>query len=214
MPTSAADFIPADATLPVLREAARNCRGCDLYKHATQTIFGEGNETALILFIGEQPGNEEDHQGRPFVGPAGRLLNRALEEAGIERTSVYITNAVKHFKFEQRGKRRLNKKPGVKEVRACHWWLEAEISVVHAKILVCLGATAAQSVFGPGYRLTEERGRIVKHPWGPFATSMIHPSGILRMPDQQKRHIEYQQFVEDLRNVLAFVKVGAIHQRR
>jgi DNA polymerase len=152
------------------------------------------------LFIGEQPGDQEDQQGRPFVGPAGRLFDRALEEAGIDRSQVYVTNAVKHFKFEERGKRRIHKKPTVAETRACQPWLEAEIAAIKPKIIVCLGATAAQSVFGPDYRVTRDRGAFVNHPWAPHATSTMHPSAILRAPDDQ-RAVEYQLFVDDLRKV-------------
>ena len=196
----AAEFLPAKKTLPTLREAIQGCRGCDLYRYATQAVEGEGPGSATVVFIGEQPGDEEDHQGRPFVGPAGRLFDRALQEAGIDRSQVYVTNAVKHFKFEVRGKRRIHKKPSVSEMRACQPWLEAEITVIKPEIIVCLGATAAQSVFGPDYRVTKERGNFVKHPWAPHATSTVHPSAILRAPDEQ-RAVEYQLFVDDLRKV-------------
>ncbi len=151
--------------------------------------------------IGEQPGDEEDSQGRPFVGPAGKLLDRALDESGINRSAVYVTNAVKHFKFEDRGKRRLHKKPNGLEVRACRPWLEAELSVIQPKIVVCLGATAAQTVFGPTYRVTKERGQFVANSLAPHVTSTVHPSSILRAPDEQQRHIEYQQLVRDLKKV-------------
>jgi uracil-DNA glycosylase len=173
---SAADFVPARKTLPVLREAVQSCRGCDLYRHATQAVAGEGPQSSRIVFIGEQP--------------------------GIDRSAVYVTNAVKHFKFEERGKRRIHKKPSASESRACRPWLEAELAVIHPEILVCLGATAAQSVFGSDYRVTKERGQFIKHRWAPQATSTIHPSAILRAPNEQ-RHIEYQRFVEDLKKVKA-----------
>ena len=186
----------------MLREALQHCRGCDLYKHATQAVAGEGPRTSPIVFIGEQPGDEEDRQGLPFVGPAGHLLDRALQEAGIDRSVVFVTNAVKHFKFEERGKRRIHKKPSVSESRACQPWLEAELSVIRPKIIVCLGATAAQSVFGSNYRLTKERGTFVTHAWAPQATSTVHPWAILRAPDEQ-RHAEYQRLVEDLKKVKA-----------
>jgi len=153
-----------------------------LYKFAKQAVFGEGRRASAIVFIGKQPGDEEDRQGRPFVGPAGRLLDRAFEDAGIDRGAVYVTNAVKHFKFEERGKRRIHKKPNGTELKACRPWLEAEVAAIRPKILVCLGATAAQAVFGPGWRVTEERGRFVEHPWAPHATSTVHPSSILRAP--------------------------------
>jgi uracil-DNA glycosylase len=197
---SAAGFLPAKKTLPTLREAVQDCRGCDLYRYATQAVAGEGPASSVIVFIGEQPGDEEDHRGRPFVGPAGRLFDRALEEAGIDRAHVYVTNAVKHFKFEERGKRRIHKKPSMSEARACQPWLEAEIAAIKPELIVCLGATAAQSVFGPDYRVTKERGKFVSHPWAPHATSTMHPSAILRAPDEQ-RATEYQLLVDDLRKV-------------
>jgi uracil-DNA glycosylase family protein len=191
-------FLPAQLTLPALREAVQRCRGCDLYRHATQAVFGEGKKSASILFIGEQPGNEEDLQGRPFVGPAGRLFDRAMEEAGIERSSTYVTNAVKHFKFEERGKRRIHKKPSGSEIQACRPWLEAEVGVIRPEIIVCLGATAAQSVFGAAYRVTKQRGQFVEHPWARLATSTVHPSAVLRAPDAEARRVEYGRFVADL----------------
>ncbi len=196
----AAEFLPAKKTLPALREAVQDCRGCDLYRFATQAVAGEGPSTATIVFIGEQPGDEEDHQGRPFVGPAGRLFDRALADAGIDRSHVYVTNAVKHFKFEERGKRRIHKKPSVSEARACQPWLEAEIAAIKPETIVCLGATAAQSVFGPDYRVTKERGNFVSHPWAQHATSTVHPSAILRAPDEQRAN-EYSLFVDDLTKV-------------
>lgn len=189
----------------MLREAEQSCRGCDLYKHATQAVGGEGPRSAGLVFIGEQPGDEEDRQGRPFVGPAGRLFDRALVEAGIDRATVFVTNAVKHFKFEERGKRRIHKKPSVGETRACQPWLEAELAAIRPKVIVCLGATAAQSIFGSTYRLTRERGIFVEHPWAPKATSTVHPSAILRTPDEEQRHDEYRRFVEDLRKVKAML---------
>ncbi len=206
-PDSAAEFVPRKKTLPLLREAEQGCRGCDLYRNATQAVGGEGPQSSLIVFVGEQPGNDEDLAGRPFVGPSGRLLDRALEEAGIDRSIVYVTNAVKHFKFEERGKRRIHKKPSAAETKACRPWLEAELSLIHPQVLVCLGATAAQSVFGPAYRLTKERGLFVKHAWAPQATSTVHPSAILRAPDDQQRHLEYQRFVEDLKKVRGAVQL-------
>jgi uracil-DNA glycosylase family protein len=169
-------------------------------------VPGEGPAAASIVFIGEQPGDEEDRTGRPFVGPAGRLFDRALEEAGLERSTVYVTNAVRHFKFEERGKRRIHKKPSASESTACRPWLEAEIAAIRPDMIVCLGATAAQSVFGSDYRVTKQRGQFVKHPWAPQATSTIHPSAILRAPDEQ-RALEYQRFVEDLKKVRAAILV-------
>lgn len=191
-------------TLSQLRDAVQACRGCDLYKYATQAVLGEGAAAPSIVFIGEQPGDEEDRQGKPFVGPAGRLLDRALQDADIDRHAVYVTNAVKHFKFEERGKRRIHKKPNGTEVKACRPWLEAEIQLIKPAVIVCLGATAAQSVFGPAWRVTKERGRFVEHPWAPHATSTIHPSAILRAPTGEQRHLEYQRFVDDLKKVRAF----------
>ncbi len=206
---SAADFIPAEKTLPVLREAVQDCRGCDLYKPATQAVFGEGPRSSSVVLIGEQPGDEEDRMGHPFVGPSGRLLDRALEDAGIDRSAVYVTNAVKHFKFEERGKRRIHKKPSAGETSACRPWLEAEMALIRPEIIVCLGATAAQSVFGRDYRLTKERGQFVEHAWAPHATSTVHPSAVLRAPDEEQRHLEYQNFVADLKKVRALMKRAA-----
>jgi uracil-DNA glycosylase family protein len=199
--TTAAEFIPEHPTLRALREAVQRCRGCDLYRYASQAVFGEGPRSARIVLVGEQPGDEEDRQGHPFVGPAGKLLNRALEEAGIQRSEVYVTNAVKHFKFEERGKRRIHKKPRVSEVKACHPWLEAEISLLKPEVIVCLGATAAQALLGPKFRLTKERGKFVTHPRGPHVTATIHPSAVLRAPDAEQRHEEYRKFVDDLKGV-------------
>lgn len=195
--------VPTHASLPVLREAVQECRGCDLYRFATQAVFGEGPSRSPVLFIGEQPGDEEDRAGHPFVGPAGRLLDRALKDAEIDRSLTYVTNAVKHFKFEERGKRRIHKKPSGIEIKACRPWLEAEIAVIRPAILVCLGATAAQSVFGPAYRVTKERGNFVEHAWARYATSTVHPSAILRAPDEDQRHAEYARFVADLKGVRA-----------
>ncbi len=196
-------FVPVAKTLPVLAEAVQKCHGCDLYLHATQAVFGEGKLRSSAVLIGEQPGEEEDRKGHPFVGPAGRLLDRALEEADIDRTTVYVTNAVKHFKFEERGKRRLHKKPSGPEIRACRPWLEAEILLIRPQVIVCLGATAAQTVFGAQYRVTQERGQFVAHPWAPQATSTVHPSAILRAPDEEQRHLEFERFVADLKKVRA-----------
>jgi uracil-DNA glycosylase len=202
-------FVPETKTLPVFRDAVQECRGCDLYLHATQAVFGEGKPRSPAVLIGEQPGDEEDRKGHPFVGPAGRLLDRALEEAGIDRSSLYVTNAVKHFKFEERGKRRLHKKPGGAEIRACRPWLEAEILLIRPEVIVCLGAVAAQTVFGPEYRVTRERGQFITHPWAPRATSTIHPSAILRAPDEEQRHLEFERFVADLKKVRDAIKTVA-----
>jgi uracil-DNA glycosylase len=164
-------------------------------------VFGEGPNSAEIVLIGEQPGDDEDRKGHPFVGPAGRLLDRALAEAGIERSATYLTNAVKHFKFEERGKRRLHKKPNAVEIRACHPWLEAGLNLIRPQIIVCLGATAAQAIFGSTYRLTKERGLFVENSWASNVTSTVHPSSILRAPHDEQRHIEYEKFVGDLKKV-------------
>jgi DNA polymerase len=199
----AAALIPEHPTLPTLQAAVHNCRGCDLYRFATQAVFGEGPSPARIVLIGEQPGDREDQRGHPFVGPAGKLLDRALEEAGIDRSQVYVTNAVKHFKFEERGKRRIHKKPRASEVQACKPWLEAEMAVLKPKVIVCLGATATQAVLGPAYRLTKERGKFVEHRWAPRVTATQHPSAILRAPDDAARHAAYDQLVADLKKVRA-----------
>jgi DNA polymerase len=210
----AAAFVPERLALTTLRVAAQRCKGCDLYLHATQAVMGEGPKSSHLMMVGEEPGNEEDLQGHPFVGPAGKLLNRALVEAGINRAEVYVTNAVKHFKFEERGKRRLHKKPTITEARACQPWLEAEISVIHPQVIVCLGATAAQSILGPDYRLTKERGKFVQHPWARYVTATVHPSSILRAPDQKQRHIEYREFVADLKQVRELLKHVPESKRR
>jgi uracil-DNA glycosylase len=201
----AAAFVPNRRTLPVLQAAVQSCRGCDLYKPATQAVFGEGPKAARVILIGEQPGNEEDLQGKPFVGPAGTLLNRALADASIDRSQTYVTNVVKHFKFEERGKRRIHKKPGIAEVNACEPWLEAEVELVKPKIIVCLGATAAQALLGSKFRLTRQRGEAFDHPWGPRVVATIHPSAILRAPDPEQRHAEYSRFVADLKKVREFL---------
>jgi uracil-DNA glycosylase family protein len=195
---SAADFIPPTRRLSDLREAARSCTGCDLYQHATQTVFGEGARTAKVMFVGEQPGDQEDLAGHPFVGPAGKLLNKALAEAGLSRREVYVTNAVKHFKWEPQGKRRKHKRPSVREVAACRPWLGAELNLVRPQILVCLGTTAAQSVLGRMIRLSEHRGVFRKTEWAPETFVTIHPSSIFRHPEPNQRDEEYRRFVKDL----------------
>jgi uracil-DNA glycosylase family protein len=199
--TTTAEFIPEHPSLRALREEVQRCRGCDLYRYATQAVFGEGPRAARIAMVGEQPGDEEDRQGHPFVGPAGKLLNKALAEADIDRSEVYVTNAVKHFKFEERGKRRLHKKPRMSEIKACNPWLEAEMSLIKPEVIVCLGATAAQALLGSKYRLTQERGRFVEHRLAPLVTATIHPSAVLRAPDAEQRHEEYRKFVADLKTV-------------
>ena len=198
---SAADFLPAERTLPAMAEAAQGCRGCDLYANATQAVFGEGRPGADVMLIGEQPGDREDREGAPFVGPAGKLLDTALERAGIDRDEVYLTNAVKHFKWDPRGKRRIHKKPNTEEIRACNPWLQAELSVVKPKVIVCLGATAAQAVIGRGFRVTQHRGEFVDTPLEPLVTATVHPSSILRAQDDGTRRSQMEAFVRDLRTV-------------
>ena len=198
---TAAPFVPPRPTLPKLRVAAASCMACDLYKCGTQTVFGEGAAHARVMFVGEQPGDKEDLTGKPFVGPAGKLLDKALEAAGIDRRDVYVTNAVKHFKWEPRGKRRIHKKPNRLEILACRPWLEAEIAVVTPQVIVCMGATAAQSLLGRDFKVTQQRGEIMPHELGPYVTATVHPSSILRAPDEQKRHEQMALFVEDLKKV-------------
>jgi DNA polymerase len=193
---------PKTSSWSELREAARDCTACHLYKRATQTVFGEGPKHAPIMLIGEQPGDYEDVAGKPFVGPAGKIMDRALEEAGIERQDVYVTNAVKHFKWEARGKRRIHKKPNSREIAACRPWLEAELNVVKPKLVVCLGATAAQTVFGPAFRVTKDRGKVLSSKLAPKVLATVHPSSLLRQPDEQSRKREYNHFVRDLRAAL------------
>jgi DNA polymerase len=201
MSESAADWIPKRPTLASLRKAAAGCRACPLWETGTQTVFGEGTAKAKAMFVGEQPGDQEDRQGRPFVGPAGRVLEEALELAGIDRGSIYLTNAVKHFKWEARGKRRIHAKPSWSEQMACRPWLEAEIAVVQPHVLVCLGATAAQSLLGKQFRVTKERGRWLESELAERVTATIHPSAILRQRDSESRRREMQLFIDDLRLV-------------
>jgi uracil-DNA glycosylase len=203
---SAAPWVPDTSDLKKLTEAARHCEGCDLFRNATQTVFGEGSRKARVILVGEQPGNEEDQQGHPFVGPAGRLLDRALEEAGVDRSELYVTNAVKHFKFEPRGKRRIHKKPSVVEISACRPWLEAETAALHAELIVCLGATAARTVFGRDVRVTVERGKFLEHPWAKASFVTVHPSALLRVPDEDRRKAEWEMFVHDLHNIQAWLE--------
>lgn len=202
---SAAPFVPAKPTLRKLKIAAAGCTGCPLYKIGTQTVFGDGQPEARVLFIGEQPGNEEDLQGKPFVGPAGKLLDRFLGEAGIDRTQVYVTNAVKHFKWEPRGKRRLHKKPSAREIAACRPWLEAEIQLLRPAVIVALGATAAQTLLGKDFRVTQHRGELIPSPLASHVLATVHPSSLLRAPDEDTRRSETARFVEDLRKVAALM---------
>lgn len=195
---SAAEFVPPVATLAHLKKAAATCQGCDLYKRATQTVFGEGRDTAEIVFVGEQPGDQEDRAGHPFVGPAGRVLDRALEEVGLRRDDVYITNAVKHFKWEPLGKRRKHKKPFTSEIEACRPWLESELRAIRPKVVVCLGSTAAQAVLDRPVRVLQERGTFQRTPEGVAALVTIHPSVILRAREPEEQEEEYARFVKDL----------------
>ncbi|HEY2384888.1 MAG TPA: UdgX family uracil-DNA binding protein [Terriglobia bacterium] len=199
--TTALPLIPPDPTIPRLRLAASNCRACELWKRGTQTVFGEGGPKARVMLIGEQPGDQEDIQGRPFVGPAGKVLDKALQEAGIDRDDIYVTNAVKHFKWEPRGKRRIHKKPNSMEITACKPWIEAEIDVVNPDVIVCLGATAAQALLGRQFRVSIQRGTWVSSPYAPFVMATVHPSSLLRAPDEETRHRETERFIEDLRLV-------------
>ena len=196
---TAEPFLPTRITLPALREAAKGCRGCPLYKTGTQTVFGEGLVAAKVMFVGEQPGDQEDRAGKPFVGPAGRVLDQALQEVGIDRSEVYVTNAVKHFKWEPRGTRRIHAKPNAREIQACKPWLTAEIQVLKPELVICLGATAAQALMGKEFRITKSRGEIFRDTqWAPQLLATIHPSAILRTPSED-RDAAYQAFVADLR---------------
>ncbi len=191
--------VPATDDLAEVTEAARTCTACHLYKRGTQTVFGAGPKRAKLMFLGEQPGDQEDLTGEPFVGPAGKLLDRALAEIGIDRTKVYVTNTVKHFKWEPRGKRRIHQKPNAREIAACRPWMEAELCLVQPKLLVCLGSTAAQAVFGSSFRVTKQRGRVLKSPLALRVLATVHPSSLLRQPDEEARAREYALFLADLR---------------
>jgi uracil-DNA glycosylase len=204
-PFSAADLVPERPTLPKVREAAADCKACPLWKLGTQTVFGEGRKGARIMFVGEQPGDQEDLAGRPFVGPAGRELDRALAEAGIDRADVYVTNVVKHFKWEPRGKRRIHKKPNASEIAACRPWLETEIALVKPEAVVCLGATAAQALLGRDFKVSKQRGERVASSLAPLVSATIHPSAILRAPDAAAREEERRRFVDDLKNVRGYL---------
>jgi uracil-DNA glycosylase family protein len=203
---TAADYLPQRRSLTALREAAAACRGCPLYRDATQTVFGEGRATAEVVFVGEQPGDQEDRRGKPFVGPAGRVLGEALADAGIDRADVYITNVVKHFKFTPRGKRRIHKRPSAAETAACRPWLDAELEAIRPTALMALGATAAQDLFGRSFRVTKQRGRPLASDLAPLVMASVHPSSILRAPDDEARREEYERFVADLRALAAGLK--------
>jgi len=198
---SAAELIPDRPSVKSVREAAKDCRACELWKRGTQTVFGEGSPKAELMFVGEQPGNEEDLTGHPFVGPAGKLLDRALADAGIDRTGVYVTNVVKHFKWEPRGKRRIHKKPSAREIAACRPWLDTEIELVKPRAIVCLGATAAQALLGKQFKVTAHRGELIPSTLAPIVVATVHPSSILRARDDETRHQEMDRFVDDLRRV-------------
>ena len=200
---TAAVYIPPKPTLPALREAAAACKACDLWKLGTQTVFGEGRQTARVMMVGEQPGDKEDLQGRPFVGPAGAVLDKALLAAGIDRNDVYVTNIVKHFKWEPRGKRRLHKKPNIIEISACRPWLEAEINVVKPQVVVLLGATAAQGILGRQFRVMQHRGEWLSSSIAASVLATVHPSSILRAQDDESRHEQMREFITDLKKVAA-----------
>jgi uracil-DNA glycosylase family protein len=209
---SAAQFVPNDRTLPVLQEAVQHCRGCDLYRNATQAVFGELETGArakkpkvAIMMIGEQPGDQEDRQGRPFVGPAGKLLDKCLEEADIDRRKVYVTNTVKHFRWEPRGKLRIHKKPSMKEIHACRPWLEAELEAVRPEVIVCLGATAAQSLLGSSFKITQSHGKVQQAEGFPPIIATLHPSAILRARTDEDRERDTKIFMDDLRSVTDFL---------
>jgi uracil-DNA glycosylase family protein len=206
-PKDAAELIPDRPTVGKVRDAARTCTACDLYKRATQTVFGEGAPAAALMLVGEQPGDAEDTTGHPFVGPAGKLLDRALEAAGIDRSQVYVTNVVKHFKWEPRGKRRIHKKPNAGEIAACRPWLDTEIALVKPRAIVCLGATAAQALLGRDFRVTAHRGEFIKSPLAPVVLATVHPSSLLRAPDEETRRLETKRFIDDLRKASRALKL-------
>ena len=205
-PGTAAPLVPENPSLPVLKGAAAQCRACELWAKGTQTVFGEGEERARVMFIGEQPGDVEDLTGRPFVGPAGKLLDTALERAGIDRGKVYVTNVVKHFKWEPRGKRRIHSTPDSEEISACRPWLDAEIEVLKPDVIVCLGATAAQALLGRQFRVTKQRGELIPSSLAPTVMATVHPSSILRAPDDEARRVQMESFVIDLEKIAPLLK--------
>jgi len=200
-PARQLDLVSLAKSLEELAKEAKHCKNCDLWKNATQTVFGEGGSRSKIIMIGEQPGHQEDLEGKPFVGPAGQLLDRLLVEAGIDRKKVYVTNTVKHFKWEPRGKRRIHKKPNAKEIAACRPWLDAELEAIKPTAIVCLGATAAQALLGPKFRVTAHRGTFVDSQLAPYVMATVHPSSILRAPDEKERHEQERKFVEDMKEI-------------
>jgi len=200
-------LIPMNPTLESLRQAAKNCKACDLWRTGTQTVFGGGAAHPKIMFVGEQPGNQEDIEGKPFVGPAGKLLDSALEEAGIDRSKTYVTNAVKHFKWEPRGKRRIHKKPSYSEIFACRPWLDAEIRLVKPEVIVCLGATAAQALLGKTFSVTRQRGQLIDSPLAPNVIATVHPSSILRAREEGERRLQTNAFVADLKKIAGLLLI-------
>lgn len=206
--TDAAKLIPDRPSLANVRAAAKDCQACDLWKIGTQTVFGDGARKAELMFVGEQPGDAEDLAGHPFVGPAGKLLDRALADARIDRAAVYVTNVVKHFKWEPRGKRRIHKKPSAGQIAACRPWLDTEIELVKPRAIVCLGATAAQALLGRQFKVTAQRGEFVASPLAPLVLATVHPSSILRAPDDETRHDEMKRFTDDLRKVARALRSG------
>lgn len=212
---TAAELVPPRASLEQLETAARDCEACDLWKLATQTVFGEGLPRARVMLVGEQPGDQEDRAGRPFVGPAGRLLDLALGRAEIDRTQVYLTNIVKHFKWSpaERGKRRIHKKPRYSEIQACRPWLDAELAIVKPDVLVCLGASAAQSLLGREFRVSQQRGQLVESALAPHVIATVHPSSILRAQDQDSRHLQMEAFINDLKKVAQLLKASIKKKR-
>ena len=203
---SAAGLLPNEPDLAHLRAAAAGCTACPLYQNATQTVFGEGPEQAAVLFVGEQPGDQEDLAGHPFVGPAGKMLDRCSKEAGLDRSRAYVTNAVKHFKWVPRGTRRIHSKPSSMEIAACFPWLEAEIAAVKPKVVVALGATAAQALFGKAFRVTKERGKFIPSRWAQHVMATVHPSSLLRAPDDETRHREIKRFIDDLKKIAPLLR--------
>ena len=202
---SAAPLIPVRPTIQRLQATAKTCRACPLWKTGTQTVFGEGSAAAKVIFVGEQPGNDEDLAGKPFVGPAGKFLDKVLDEVGIDRDEVYVTNVVKHFKWEPVGKRRIHKKPNSREIAACRPWLEAELEVIKPEVLICLGATAAQALLGKDFRVSQRRGELIQSELAPFVMATVHPSSILRAPDDEKRRQAREEFITDMRKAAELI---------
>lgn len=203
---TAAELVPLDAGVEGVRKAAAECKACDLWKRGTQTVFGEGARHAKVMFVGEQPGDKEDLAGKPFVGPAGAVLDKALAAAGIDRNDIYITNAVKHFKWEPRGKRRIHKKPNALEIAACRPWIDAEIGLTRPEVIVVMGATAAQALLGRNFKVTQQRGKLIKSDLAPYVVATVHPSSILRAPDDETRHAEMARFIDDMKVIARVIQ--------